>query len=905
MNYEDKQSTNKYNKDDEKINEDVLSNNNCNIKDYFNQRLILPQVKPVFDYFYNSLYKCLICNDTLFDPILCEGCKLLFCRSCISNKGKNNDKERDKDNDIGEENRTDNHSLNLNLQLLDCKHTTICKDIPDHNKKYLEKINIDCYFRCANKTLNLFNYPAHVKLCKEKNVKKQQIISKPTKSNSVANSEVKLENLMKLQEITETLKRQFDMLSNKIAKKEDLIKFLQSKLIDIKLDSKSLSKQIYEYISAIQDTGEKNIQLKNENDSMKVLLDVIRKENVNLKKQFDDEKYTFFVDKQNLEKDLNNLSTVCEELEKKVEKLTEEKNNLMIFNSSSQSLSDDEKTFRKLVKENINPELTSLVLYNKKLKDDDIKYLSQCDFLVKLTKLDLRNNDTLTETGINYFSNCIFIDKLTTFKLKWNFHDIIGIEYLLKTNFLKNLTELDLSHLDIGDKAIELFSNCIYLENLTYLNLSHNLINQEGLEYLSDISFLKNLESLNLSNNNLIEVKFYRLKHLFNLKYFDLSDSKIVLLELSDNHIELISLDLSGNHIDWVFNYMALPKLEKFNLSRCGIAYNGIRIFCSLTTIFYPVKELNLKENTLTNEGLYQLAKCDVLTSLNKLNLCQNKIEPRGIENLIKCSFKQITYLDLSENEISNEGLEHLSKCGFKCLMELNLSKNQIGSKGMEFLSLCNFRNLKVLNLSTNFIGTEGMKYLTQCNFKSLTTLDLSICEIGNGGMEYLPKCEFNELNILNLSINEIKKEGVESLSKCEFKYLTKLDLSYNDIGKEGIEFLSLCNFKQLSILNLDENKIGKEGLEILSNCDFNLLTDLNLCMNMLGTESIDLILNWKFKNLTELNLRFNGFGFEKLSKEDQEMYLSSENYYTEEVSKSLRKMYPNTKIIIVEEDRY
>ena len=54
------------------------------LKNMLNKRLILPEVKSRFDFLYNTYCKCLICDDTLFDPMLCSDCDIIYCRSCVT-----------------------------------------------------------------------------------------------------------------------------------------------------------------------------------------------------------------------------------------------------------------------------------------------------------------------------------------------------------------------------------------------------------------------------------------------------------------------------------------------------------------------------------------------------------------------------------------------------------------------------------------------------------------------------------------------------------------------------------------------------------------------------------------------------------------------------------------------------
>ena len=101
------------------------------LKNLFNQRLIKPEVKDRFDFLYNMYYKCLICNDVVFDPILCIDCEVVFCYSCVS--------------------ELDNYS-NKSSIYLNCKHENII-EIPDINKRKFENIKLNCYYNCSSHSL--------------------------------------------------------------------------------------------------------------------------------------------------------------------------------------------------------------------------------------------------------------------------------------------------------------------------------------------------------------------------------------------------------------------------------------------------------------------------------------------------------------------------------------------------------------------------------------------------------------------------------------------------------------------------------------------------------------------------------------------------------------------------------
>ena len=116
-----------------------------NNKLFFNKLLIKPESRAYFDLLYTKDFKCIICKDVLFDPVLCSECKRVYCSSCIKDKDLNN--------------LTSNHNM-----ILKCNHDRIEIDIGVVKEEFM-KIKLNCFFKCESIKLNLFNYPGHLKKC--------------------------------------------------------------------------------------------------------------------------------------------------------------------------------------------------------------------------------------------------------------------------------------------------------------------------------------------------------------------------------------------------------------------------------------------------------------------------------------------------------------------------------------------------------------------------------------------------------------------------------------------------------------------------------------------------------------------------------------------------------------------
>ena len=135
------------------------SDNNINYsiknKDLLLRRLIKHSSRSYFELFYSKYYECLICKDILFDPVQCNKCNEIFCRSCIYSLS------------------TNSRYTNSNFRVLNCFHRQL-NEIEKSNRyeyvKQLEKVKLDCYYKCGNADLNLLNYAKHIRICNENDI---------------------------------------------------------------------------------------------------------------------------------------------------------------------------------------------------------------------------------------------------------------------------------------------------------------------------------------------------------------------------------------------------------------------------------------------------------------------------------------------------------------------------------------------------------------------------------------------------------------------------------------------------------------------------------------------------------------------------------------------------------------
>ena len=91
----------------------------------------------------------------------------------------------------------------------------------------------------------------------------------------------------------------------------------------------------------------------------------------------------------------------------------------------------------------------------------------------------------------------------------------------------------------------------------------------------------------------------------------------------------------------------------------------------------------------------------------------------------------EVTWLDLGDNQLGDEGVQDLANCELLINVQyLNLSKNGITDKGLNFLAKSKYlTNLKRLHLKNNSIQGSGLLLL----FNSVTLGNLSTFQVHDG----------------------------------------------------------------------------------------------------------------------------------------------------------------------------
>ena len=332
--------------------------------------------------------------------------------------------------------------------------------------------------------------------------------------------------------------------------------------------------------------------------------------------------------------------------------------------------------------------------------------------------------------------------------------------------------------------------------------------------------------------------------------------------------------------------------IRRIDLSDNKIGVMGVRQLAQklLLPCKGPTEELNVKGNTLGDQGLEELAEAlgRKECKLRILNVADNGITDSGVSRLSSTldSNSCLEELNLSCNGVSCQGVALLATVLRKektKISRLNLSWNNLGDDGVASLACARqstinlaytnisikgihslvsifqtLTNLEELDISGNIIEAAGFEALLSCLTNPgcrIKCLALNNCNSTDEGVIHCVKVltfPLNQITCLGLSGNGITNDGVGRLaqalgsSQCKVKCL---NLSSNFIGNEGVETLSLslgsasCNLQEL---DLSKNEIQDEGCKFLAAAirKRNCLTRLDLQGNQVGDEGAKQLLS-------------------------------------------------------------
>ena len=148
---------------------------------------------------------------------------------------------------------------------------------------------------------------------------------------------------------------------------------------------------------------------------------------------------------------------------------------------------------------------------NQKVTDAGLAHFKDCKNLAWLNL----GQTAVTDAGLAHFKDC---KNLTRLKLYGTRVTDAGLAHFQDC---KNLTELSLDHMAVTDAGLAHFKDC---KNLTQLNLGQTAVTDAGLAHLKDC---KNLTELNMADTNVSDSGLEQLARYSKLTFLNVTNTKV------------------------------------------------------------------------------------------------------------------------------------------------------------------------------------------------------------------------------------------------------------------------------------------------------------------------------------------------------------------------------------------
>lgn len=351
---------------------------------------------------------------------------------------------------------------------------------------------------------------------------------------------------------------------------------------------------------------------------------------------------------------------------------------------------------------------------------------------------------------------------------------------------LSQVSLLALMGNDLCCEDLRVLCGSPHLNHLTGLDLFHNHLDTEAIRVLRQAPFFPRLDSLSLGSN--------------------IGATAVEYLVDVPESVQLKKLDLKFNTLG-AAGVQALTSNRAFycglthlNLSRCDISTAGAR---ALAHAGGQLKELQLNNNPIGDDGVQELAESPALASLTTLRLRRTGLGSVVGTALASSRFlRGLTTLSLANNRLGYLGARELaSSQGLSQLTFLNLEGNEIGDEGVRALvSSPQLANLKSLFLGVNGLRPWGLRELIMSqNLANLHVLDLHGNNLQDQGAQVIARwCRLPQLTNLALNSNRIGDLGVQELAASpHLPSLRILDLSSNDFSDDAEATLKRSSLQQ------------------------------------------------------------------------------------------------------------
>ena len=201
----------------------------------------------------------------------------------------------------------------------------------------------------------------------------------------------------------------------------------------------------------------------------------------------------------------------------------------------------------------------------------------------------------------------------------------IGVEALMGSRHLANLTGLILGRNSLGSAGVRSIAMSGYVRGLRRLRLDQNDLYDDGLRYVAESRALAGLEQLDLDRTRTGDdgVKaLARSPHVRKLRQLFLSNNLI-----TDQGVEALAASA------------AVANLRDLYLSRNAISDRGIAALAG-SPYLARLERLHVRENQISDEGALVLAQSPYLDRLGELAIGENRLVSDQARDALRARFR-------------------------------------------------------------------------------------------------------------------------------------------------------------------------------------------------------------------------------------------------------------------------
>ncbi|WP_162130517.1 leucine-rich repeat domain-containing protein [Schlesneria paludicola] len=252
-----------------------------------------------------------------------------------------------------------------------------------------------------------------------------------------------------------------------------------------------------------------------------------------------------------------------------------------------------------------------------------------------------------------------------------------------------------------------------------------------------------------------------------------------------------------------------LTNLERLSASFSSQSANelGDATLRSISEI-ESLRELNLSECGVTDEGLKSLEKLPNLTHLSIYQ--EGRLTDAALSTIAK--LKHLKVLTLTTHVGTPLGRMHFSESATNQLIALTELEHLDLSGHDVSTDLLNFPRLKSLRINRNQFDDDLAKAIAKC--RELTHLDVSCSEMTDTALEHLRPLP--SLTQLHIRAEEISDNAIAHLKL--FPNLASVTLHTAELTDKSLEYLSQTASLTKLDLNWATNHFSRHGLEQLAN---------------------------------------------------------------------------------------